>query len=161
MPTPIFNNSAGYSPAACCGIVYLINVMTEKAPTLLTVFADGSKLATRIVACVSASARRQGLLNRKSLTQEEGVLLVLPVQRSERSGLATSIHMMGIKFPVAVAWLRADGEVVHAVLAQPWRLYYGSPKPASYVLEVHPVHLARLRPGVLIHWVTMENICAT
>ncbi len=135
--------------------------MAEQDLTLLTVFADGSKLATQVVACVSPGARRQGLLNRKSLTHEEGVLLVMPVHRRERSGLATSIHMVGIKFPVAAAWLSADGEVVHTVLAQPWRLYYGSPEPTSYVLEVHPIHLARLRPGVFVHWVATKNIFST
>lgn len=126
--------------------------MTAKDRALLMVFADGNKLASQVVVCVSAGARREGLLNRKSLIQEEGVLLVMPELRSERPGLATSIHMMRMKFPVATAWLSADGEVVHAVLARPWRLYYGSPNPASYVLEVHPDHLSKLKVGTKVTW---------
>ena len=85
------------------------------------------------------------------------LLLVIPVGRRRKSGLATSIHTLGMRFPIAAVWMAESGEVVHAVLANPWRPYYGSPRPASYVLEMHPVHFSALHIGSLVSWQPNES----
>ena len=54
-------------------------------------------------------------------------------------------------------WLADDGEIVHVALALPWRPYFGSPNPASYVLEVHPDLRSRLEVGSIITWQPNEN----
>lgn len=96
--------------------------------------------------CVSDDARRQGLLGRKDLARDEGILMVMPRGRRMKRGFMTSIHMLFMRFPIAAAWLDDRGMIVYSVEARPWR-YYASPKPASFILEVHPVWLPGLRAG--------------
>ncbi len=118
----------------------------------LIVCADGVELASGVLACVSSTTRRRGLLGRTALTREEGLLLVMPGRRRASSGFSTSIHTIGMRFPIAAAWLDPAGRVVHAVLARPWRPNYASPRPASYILELHSGHLSGLQPGVIVTW---------
>jgi uncharacterized membrane protein (UPF0127 family) len=118
----------------------------------LTVYVDGMELADRIHVCVSSRARRQGLLGMRALGRGEGVLLVMPEGRRSKAGLATSIHTLGMRFPITVAWLSARGEIMHIVMARPWRPYFASPSPASCVLEVHPDHRSRLATGSVASW---------
>ncbi len=136
---------------------------TSTAPTtlqdglLLKVCVDGIEIADRVHVCVSSNARRQGLLGKRELGRREGVLLVMPEKRRRRSGLVTSIHTLGMKFPITTVWLADDGEIVHVVLARPWRPYFGSPHPASYVLEVHPELRSRLEISSILTWQLNEN----
>lgn len=81
----------------------------------------------------------------------------MPSARRNKRGVRTSIHMIGMRFPVAVAWLDGRGRVVHSTKARPWRPYYASPEPASFVLEVHPVHRWTLQEGVLVSWRETEK----
>jgi len=76
----------------------------------------------------------------------------MTASRSGKAGLMTSIHMLGMRFPIAAAWLDEEGVVVHSVLAKPWRPYYGSPRKAWYVLEVHPDLLGRIPVGKQLRW---------
>ena len=124
---------------------------------LLKVCVDGIEIADRVHVCVSSKARRQGLLGKRELGRREGALLVMPERRKRRSGLVTSIHTFGMRFPITVAWLADDGEIVHVVLARPWRPYYRSPHPASYVLEVHSELRSRLEIGSILTWQPNEN----
>jgi uncharacterized membrane protein (UPF0127 family) len=124
---------------------------------LLKVCVDGIEIADRVHVCVSSNARRQGLLGKSELGRREGVLLVMPERRRRRSGLVTSIHTIGMRFTITVTWLADDGEIVHVVLARPWRPYFGSPHPASYVLEVHPELLSRFEIGSILTWQPNEN----
>jgi uncharacterized membrane protein (UPF0127 family) len=101
--------------------------------------------------------RRQGILAWHELTREQGVLLVMPTKRRDKRGWLTSIHMLGVNSPLAVAWLDARGEVVWSRLARPWRPYYASPRPASFVLEVHAEHLPKLKVGELVSWHKAEE----
>jgi uncharacterized membrane protein (UPF0127 family) len=118
----------------------------------LTVFVSGEAIARQVIYCRSAGLRRQGLLGRRRLTPDQGALLVMPDSRRERLGLPTSIHMLGMGFPLAVAWLDAGARIVYAGLARPWRPYYASPEPASFVLELHPGHMAKLLVGAQVAW---------
>jgi uncharacterized membrane protein (UPF0127 family) len=118
----------------------------------IIVYADDGVLARDVIFCSSSDSRRGGQLGRKTLGREEGVLLKMPAGRSGKAGLLTSIHMLGMCFPIAAAWLDEAGEVVHSVLARPWRPYYASPRRAWYVLEVHPCLLERVAAGKALRW---------
>ena len=124
---------------------------------LLKVCVEGIEIADRVHVCVSPDARRQGLLGKRELGRREGALLVMPERRKCRSGLVTSVHTIGMMFPITVTWLADDGEIVHVVLARPWRPYFGSPHPASYVLEVHPELQSSFEIGSILTWQPNEN----
>lgn len=128
---------------------------------LLTVFVDSERIAGEIRCCRSAELRRRGVLGQPVLTRERGALLIMPHSRRGRAGWLTSIHMFGVPFPLAVAWLDERGEVVWAQLARPWRPYYASPEPASYVLEVHPAHLPLLQVGARVAWCRTVDVASS
>lgn len=114
--------------------------------------ADGRVIARRLIYCSSSASRREGLLGLDELRREEGVLMAMPGSRRGKKGLATSIQMLGMRFTVCAAWLDEDGRVVHSTLARPRGLYYSSPEPAWYVLEVHPDLIGALGKGVVVKW---------
>lgn len=109
-------------------------------------------IADRVIYCKSSASRREGLLSLRKLESGEGILMEMPGSRQGKKGVVTSIHMMGMKFPICVAWLDQEGQVVHATIAKPWGLYYASPEPAWYVLEAHPDLVDQLEKGIKIHW---------
>jgi uncharacterized membrane protein (UPF0127 family) len=123
---------------------------------LLMIIADGIKVADRVILCESSDDRRKGLLGRSSITQDEGVLMVLPPSRRGAKGFWTSIHMMFMKFPIAVVWIDDNHKVAASVLAKPWR-FYGTSRKSSYILEVHPSHLHAFRPGVVVEWKPLDG----
>lgn len=114
---------------------------------VLKLVVDGEVVASHLILCRSSDSRMSGLLGKKEIGLEEGILMVMPEGRAGKSGLWTSIHMLGMKFDIAAAWLDEKGEVVHATLAKRRRPYYASPKPAWAVIEIHPEHLDRLSLG--------------
>lgn len=113
---------------------------------------DDRVVADRVVYCRSSTSRREGLLGLTDLEAGEGILMEMPGSRQGKKGVVTSIHMIGMKFPICVAWLDQEGRVVHSTLAKPWGLYYGSPEPAWYVLETHPALEKALSKGVRVNW---------
>lgn len=70
---------------------------------------DGEVLATLEVAD-SSRARRRGLLGREGI---EGALLLRP---------ARSVHTLGMRFAIDVAFVDSDMTVIRAVTMKPWRL---------------------------------------
>ena len=70
---------------------------------------DGEVLASLEVADTRPS-RRRGLLGRDSF---DGALLIVP---------ARSVHTMGMRFPIDVAWLDADLTVVRTACLPPRRV---------------------------------------
>jgi uncharacterized membrane protein (UPF0127 family) len=118
----------------------------------IVVYAGDGVLARDVIFCISGDSRRIGLLGRKALGPEEGALLKMPDGRRGKAGFMTSIHMLGMRFPIAVAWLDEAGVVVHSALAKPWRPYYASPQKAWYVLEVHPDLLEKIPKGEKLSW---------
>ncbi|NIS80731.1 MAG: hypothetical protein GTO14_11100 [Anaerolineales bacterium] len=123
----------------------------------IVIFDGDDVLARDVIFCCSSDSRREGLLGRKVLGSEEGVLLKMPAGRRGKAGFMTSIHMLGMRFPIAVAWLDEKGVVVHSVLAKPWRPYYASPRKAWYVLEVHPDLLERIPTGEKLRWAGIDQ----
>lgn len=118
----------------------------------LVLEVDGVQIADHVALCDDMESRHVGLLGRGSLELGEGVLMTMPWPRSGGFGLLTSIHMVGMKFPIAVAWINRNYQVVDAKLASPGGLIYATWKPASFILEVHPDHLVALTKGARAAW---------
>jgi uncharacterized membrane protein (UPF0127 family) len=70
---------------------------------------DGEVLASLEVAD-SRPSRRRGLLGRESF---DGALLIVP---------ARSVHTIGMRFPIDVAWLDADLTVLRTACLSPRRM---------------------------------------
>jgi uncharacterized membrane protein (UPF0127 family) len=83
--------------------------------------------------CASFACRLRGLMLRRPLAPDEGLLLV-----ERNAGRAqTAIHMAMVLFPLGVVWLDDDLRVVDKRLALPWRAYAPS-APARFILEGEP-----------------------
>jgi len=109
-----------------------VKVLNEHNETLLS----------RVKWCNTFASRLRGLAFRLSLPPDEGLILVA----------RTSITMFFVNFAIAAIWLDDDRRVVHTVRAEPWRLYYASPRPARYVLEGPPSLLDRVAIGDVLNF---------
>lgn len=105
--------------------------------------SDGTPLPLRVKRCDTYLCRLRGLMFRRALPSDEGLLFIEPTE----SRVATSIHMFFVFFSIGVIWIAADGTVVDAKLAKPFRPYYASQKPAKYYLEGPPALLDWVRIG--------------
>ena len=90
--------------------------------------------APRVVYCDTFITQLRGLTFRPRLGRDEG--LVLAGRRDSR--LDSSIHMLFVRFDLAVVWINSNMMVVDKTLAKSWRPAYFSKHPAKYVLEIHP-----------------------
>jgi len=119
---------------------------------LIRVSAGGQMIADQVVYADTSQLKNKGVLGRSSLGTNEGVLLVMPC----RSGLSLlhSIHMFGVPFDMAVAWLDKNGQILHLKLAKPGRIYFppGFFTDTEYILELHPDHLPLLQKSTKIQW---------
>jgi len=93
--------------------------------------------------CSSRLCRLRGLQFRRNLKSGEALILV----KDKDSIANTSIHMFFVFFPIAAIWINSKGKVTSAQLAKPWRPYYASPVPATYVLETSPDFLDKVAIG--------------
>ena len=101
------------------------------------------RLLGQVHRCASFLCRLRGLTFRRSLGNEEGLLLV--GRRESRTD--TAIHMFFVFFPIAAIWLDQDGHVVDVQLARPFRPLYVPRAPAQDVLEGPPALLEHVRIG--------------
>jgi hypothetical protein len=116
--------------------------MTERWITVRNE-TQAEPLLARVRHCESFLCRLRGLTFRRTLDDDEGLLLV--GQRSSRADAA--IHMFFVFFPIAAIWLTAEGEVVDAQLARPFRPLYVPRARARDVLEGPPALLERVQIG--------------
>ena len=93
--------------------------------------------------CSSRLCRLRGLQFRRNLKPGEALILV----KDKDSIANTSIHMFFVFFPIAAIWINSKGKVTSAQLAKPWRPYYASPEPATFVLETSPDFLDKVAIG--------------
>lgn len=93
--------------------------------------------------CESFACQLRGLLFRRDLPPGEGLLLV---QKSD-TYVNSAIHMLGMAFDICAVWINTECEVVDVRLARRWRLAYIPRRPARYILETHPAHLAEFAIG--------------
>ena len=119
---------------------------------LIRVSVDKTMIADKVAYADTSQLRKKGVLGRTSLALNEGVLLVMP----PRPGLSLmySIHMFGVPFELAIAWLEKDGNILDQKLAKPGRMYFpkGFFTDTHYILEVHPDHYPILSRSKAIHW---------
>ena len=104
---------------------------------------SGKIILSRVDWCKGFSSRLRGLMFRRALGDDEGLVLDEKVE----SVLATAIHMLFVFFPIAAIWLDDDLRVVDKTLARPFRLYYAPRRPARYVLEGPPALLEQVAVG--------------
>lgn len=104
---------------------------------------DGTPLPLDVRRCDTFFCRLRGLQFRRALPDGEGLLFIHPAE----SRTATSIHMFFVFFDIGVIWLAADGTVVDAQLAKPFRPYYAPRAAAKYFLEGPPALLDWVQIG--------------
>jgi uncharacterized membrane protein (UPF0127 family) len=104
---------------------------------------NGTVLLARVKWCAGFWCKFKGLMFRRSLPDDEGLLFVY----TRESKIDTSIHMLFMNFAIATIWLDANGVVVDKVLAKPWRLAYAPKAPAQYFIEAPPALLDRVMIG--------------
>jgi uncharacterized membrane protein (UPF0127 family) len=88
----------------------------------------------RVLYCDTFLTQLRGLTFRARLDLDEG--LILAGRRDSR--LDSSIHMLFVRFELAVIWIDSTMKVVDKIIAKPWRPAYFSKQPATFVLELHP-----------------------
>jgi hypothetical protein len=99
--------------------------------------ATGEPVVENLLVATSAPARLRGLLGRRSLPKDTGMLL-LPCR---------SIHMWFMQFPIDAAFLDADRRVLKIRRnLQPWRIGR-APRHTRCVLETAAGVLDRVQPG--------------
>jgi hypothetical protein len=103
--------------------------------------------------CQSFFCQLRGLMFRKSLPENYGLLLV---QKTE-SKINASIHMMFMWMDLAVIWINNDNVVVDLVRARRWKPAYVPKAAARYVLETSESHLADYRIGDKVQLVFLSQ----
>lgn len=88
--------------------------------------------------------RRQGLMQRRQLADDRGMLLVYSQDGNHR------IWMKNMLIPLQVYWIDADFRVIHNLRLEPCRVSpcpsYGAPSASRYVLELNDSTHA-IQPG--------------
>lgn len=107
---------------------------------LIMVLKD-KKIVANVTLCESAESRRTGLLKTSKLDNSygiySGILMVIPEYRRKFSGFINSIHMIGMKYPIFVAWLNDDKVITDACLAEPGFHIYSPKQKATYIIELN------------------------
>ena len=93
--------------------------------------------------CDSFVCKLRGLTFRRSLSSNEGLLLV---QKND-SRRDAAIHMFGVFMDLAIVWINTQGDVVDLRLARRWRSVYVPRSPARYILEMTPSRLGDFQVG--------------
>jgi len=115
------------------------------APLWMSVYdaATGEQLLGQVRNCRSFLCRLRGLTFRRSLADDEGLLLV----GHKESRLGSAIHMFFVFFPIAVIWLDREDRVVDARRARSFAPIYVPQARAQTVLEGPPRLLDRIGVG--------------
>lgn len=93
--------------------------------------------------CSSFLCRFRGLMMKKSLQTDEGLLLV----EEKESRINASIHMYFMNFNIAVVWIDGYKKVVDVRLAKKWRSVIWPIAPAQYILELNENRLQDFQIG--------------
>jgi uncharacterized membrane protein (UPF0127 family) len=103
----------------------------------------GTKILGRARRCSSYLCRLRGLTFRRRIDEDEGLWFI----GRQESRVDAAIHMFFVFFPIAAIWLDADGRVVDAKLALPFRPFYSPRGPAKDILEGSPLLLEEVQVG--------------
>ncbi|HKJ27837.1 MAG TPA: DUF192 domain-containing protein [Anaerolineales bacterium] len=93
--------------------------------------------------CSSFLCLLKGLMFRKSIPADWGLLLVYPSD----SIVNTSIHMFFVPFDLGIVWVNQAGEVVDKARAKRWIGLKAPKAPASFILEIVPERLDEFEVG--------------
>lgn len=83
--------------------------------------------------CETFFCKLRGYMFHKNIAEEEGLLFV----EQEESRTNAAIHMLFMKFDLAVIWINGQNRVVDKRLARKWKLAYIPARAAKYTLETH------------------------
>jgi uncharacterized membrane protein (UPF0127 family) len=96
----------------------------------VTLAAKGHEISASVAA--TFAQRKQGLMNRKSLGENEGMLFVFP--REERHAM----WMKNTLIPLGVAFIDTKGVIINIAEMVPLSLdQHAAQKPAKYALEMN------------------------
>ena len=98
--------------------------------------SEGNITAPRVKYCASFLCRLRGLTFRPPLGLDEGLLLVF----ARDSRVDSSIHMLGVRFDLAVFWIDSELRIVDKVMAAAGKPAFFPKSPARYVLELSARH---------------------
>jgi len=120
-------------------------------PSYIFVEASNSNVRrrARIRVCASFACRFRGLMLRRQLRRDEGLLLV----GTRDSRLDSAIHMLFVPFDIAVVWIDAAMKVVDKTIAKSWRLAYVPARAARFILEVHPDLISEYEVGEKVEFI--------
>ncbi|NIV10494.1 MAG: hypothetical protein GWN62_04105 [Aliifodinibius sp.] len=93
--------------------------------------------------CDSFLCRLKGLMFRKGIPEDWGLLLVQPTE----SVVNSAIHMFAVPFNLGVIWINQDGIVVDTAEVKKWVGIKSPKQPARYILEVTPSRLNEFNLG--------------
>ena len=93
--------------------------------------------------CDRFACQFRGLMFRRSLAPDEGLLLVQ--KRENRT--ESAIHMLFMFIDLAVVWIDSAQRVVDVKFARRWRLMYAPQAPARCVLELPARQIDAFRVG--------------
>lgn len=105
--------------------------------------ATGQTLLADVRWCDSFGTKLRGFMFKKTLTQDEGLVLV----EKRDNKVNSSIHMLFVNFDLGVVWVNDAGEIVDRIIAKAWRPSYVPAHPARYTIECHPERLERFEVG--------------
>lgn len=97
----------------------------------------------KVKRCETFLCRLRGLTFRRSLSSQEGLLLI----QKKDDRMDAAIHMLAVFMDLAIVWINTNGVVVDLRLARSWRPIYVPQKPARYILEIAPERLADFQVG--------------
>ena len=104
--------------------------------------------------CDTFLCRFRGLMFRKNLPPNWGLLLV----QANDSRLDSAIHMIGMRFNLAIIWINSLGKVVDVQPAYRWRSIILPKTPAKFVLELSVEHLSEFKIGDEIRFEEVSSI---
>lgn len=122
-----------------------------------TFYVDGVKKAGKVDFAETYLERSNGLLGRESLSLQEGIFWEVTGFKKYLCGYWNAIHMVGMKFPITVAWLDKNQRVLKVVIARTPSIknilgWHSCRKPASYVVELHTDLIGSVPVGSVLSW---------
>lgn len=84
--------------------------------------------------CNDFWSKLRGYMFKAVISKNEGIILA----EDHESIMDTAIHMLFMRFEIAVIWLDSNLKVVDKAKAKKWHLFYAPNKKAQYVVETHP-----------------------
>lgn len=93
--------------------------------------------------CDSFFERLKGLMFRKKLSKNDGIILA----EDSESRLNSAIHMFFMNFDIATIWVNTKYIVVDVKLAHKWRPYYSPARPARFTIETRVEYLPLFKIG--------------